>query len=181
MLQPTIWSSCGSIIPPADDHIIGWSTLTLYNWCLIDINDFVSEWSFLFTILKMCLKWNLWWKRLNLGNVYHHLDQTLFSTQLLSKKQDYANWPDIIVGSTNSTQEILRLMVTGNVYQLGKKNCGYITTSYQLFYLAARTKSVVSRTARRFYQNTSLLSSQSFLSTCSHKSLSGIVSELSLG
>jgi len=57
----------------------------------------------------------------------------------------------------------------------------FITSSLIHVSFAVRTKSVVSSTARRFYQNTSLLSSQSFLSTCSHKSLPGIVSELSFG
>ena len=57
-----------------------------------------------------------------------------------------------------------------------------LITSYLIHVsLVVRTKSVVSSTARRFYQNTSLLSSQSLLSTCSHKSLPRIVSELSLG
>jgi hypothetical protein len=43
------------------------------------------------------------------------------------------------------------------------------------------TKPVVSGTARKFYHNTCLLSSQSFLSTCSHRFQPRIVSEPILG
>jgi len=90
------------------------------------------------------------------------------------------NRPNLIDGSTNSTQVILRLVVIGNFKCRSTEWIKKIIVviSLQVCYhrylihvsLAVKTKSVVSGTARRFYQNTYLLSSQSFLSTCLHES-----------